>query len=460
MSGPELSSGLRVRHLTMMGLGSAIGAGLFVGSGKSIAAAGPGVLVSYALAGAVVVAVMFLLGEMASARPSSGAFSTYAQEGIGKWAGFAVGWTYWFMLIMVLGVELLAASAIISSWVALPQWLLSLGLIALFAAVNLVGVKHFGELEFWFAAIKVAAIIGFLVIGILAVAGVINAPDGTGVSRLFSGEGGFFPTGASGVAVGLLAVMFAFGGIEIITIAAAEASEPHESIRKATVSIVGRVLAFYVGSAFIMLCIVPWNDPQLAQGSFVAVLDALNMPASSGIMEVVIVIALLSAFNAQIYGTSRMAYSLAQRGEGPRSLLRVNRSGVPVLAVMVSVFFSVVAVIAHMFEPEMAGILLDAVGATLLIIWAFIAVSQIRLRPKYEHQGLLRLKTWGHPWLGIVTICAIIAFAVLMLFDASSRQNLLLACGIFAVTIVIYFVRSSLGKGSSVDKAEADALRH
>ncbi|MFD2841241.1 amino acid permease [Populibacterium corticicola] len=452
MSKSNLSAGLKVRHLTMMGLGSAVGAGLFVGAGQSIATAGPGVLVSYALAGLVVVSVMFMLGEMASAKPSSGAFSTYAEEGVGKWAGFAVGWIYWFMLIMVLGVEILAATSIMATWTPVPQPVIALVLIALFAAVNLIGVRQFGEMEFWFAAIKVAAIIAFLVIGALALIGVLNAPEGAGLSRLFNGEGGFFPTGASGVAAGLLAVMFAFGGIEIITIAAAEATNPQDSISRATFSIIGRILFFYLGSVFIILTVLSWNDPAIAdKGAFVAVLEAINVPGAAKVMEVIIVIALLSAFNAQIYGTSRMAYSLSERGEGNRVLLAVSKNGVPYVAVLVSVFFAVLAVILHMVEGEMAGILLDAVGASLLIIWFFIAFSQIRLRPKYEEQGLLRLRTWAHPWLGIGTMMAIAAFGILMLFNETGRRNLLLALVIFIVIVGIYVIKQATSRRDRVD---------
>ncbi len=452
MSKSNLSAGLKVRHLTMMGLGSAVGAGLFVGAGQSIAAAGPGVLVSYALAGLVVVCVMFMLGEMASAKPSSGAFSTYAEEGVGKWAGFSVGWIYWFMLIMVLGVEILAATSIMASWMPVPQPLIALVLIALFAAVNLVGVRQFGEMEFWFAAIKVAAIIAFLAIGVLALIGVLNAPEGAGLSRLFNGEGGFLPTGASGVAAGLLAVMFAFGGIEIITIASAEATNPQDSIRRATFSIIGRILFFYLGSVFIILTVLSWNDPAIGEkGAFVAVLEAINVPSAAKVMEVIIVVALLSAFNAQIYGTSRMAYSLSERGEGNKALLAVSKNGVPYVAVLVSVFFAVVAVVLHMVEGEMAGILLDAVGASLLIIWFFIALSQVRLRPKYEEQGLLRLRTWAHPWLGIGTMGAIIAFGILMLFNETGRRNLLLALVIFAVIVGIYAIKQATSRRARVD---------
>lgn len=308
MSDQSLRHGLKVRHLTMMGLGSAIGAGLFVGSGNAIQSAGPAVLVSYIVAGVVVVIIMSLLGELASARPSSGAFSTYAEQGIGRWAGYAVGWAYWFMLIMVLGVEILAATTIMAGWINIPQWLIAGVLIALFAAVNLVGVRQFGELEFWFAAIKVAAIIGFLVVGVLIVTGVISAGPNVGVGQLVAGDGGFAPRGAAGVAAGLLAVMFAFGGIEIITIAAAEATNPQSAIRRATISIMWRILFFYIGSVVVMLAVVPWNDPQFEQGGFVAVLNRANIPYASGLMEAVIVVALLSAFNAQLYATSRMAF--------------------------------------------------------------------------------------------------------------------------------------------------------
>lgn len=453
MSSSQLSHGLKVRHLTMMGLGSAIGAGLFVGTGQAISTAGPAVIISYLLAGAMVIVVMMLLAEMAAAMPSSGAFSTYAEKGVGRWAGFAVGWSYWFMLIMVLGVEILAATQIISGWFpAMPQWVTATSLVLLFAVVNLAGVKNFGEMEFWFAAIKVAAIIAFLVIGVLLVVGVIPGPDGMGLQKLFSGEGGFAPRGVSGIAAGLLAVMFAFGGIEIITIAAAEATNPSDSIKRATSSIMWRILVFYVGSILVMLMVLPWNDPALVEGSFVAVLNVAQIPGAAFVMEFVIVVALLSAFNAQIYGTSRMAFSLSQRGDGARALLKVSKTQVPYVAVLVSVFFALVAVGLNALDTQgsVMGILLDAVGATLLIIWGFIAVAQIRMRRGLEASGQLKLRTPWHPYLGFGAIGAIGAFSVLMLFDPVGRRNLLLTLSIFAVIVVIYFARQAiLGKDSN-----------
>ncbi|WP_435299914.1 amino acid permease [Timonella sp. A28] len=461
MADAHLSHGLKVRHLTMMGLGSAIGAGLFVGTGKAISAAGPAVLISYAIAGLVVVIVMSLLGEMAAAMPSSGAFSTYAEKGIGNWAGFAIGWTYWFMLIMVLGVEILAATTIISTWApSISPWIIASTLIALFTVINLFGVKQFGEMEFWFALIKVLAIIAFLVVGVLLIAGIISGPDGMGLSRLIEGPGGFFPTGASGVAAGLLAVMFAFGGIEIITIAAAEATNPQDSIKRATASIMWRILVFYVGSVLVMLMVLPWNDPDLAEGSFVAVLNVAHIPGASGIMEGVIVVALLSAFNAQIYATSRMAYSLSERGVGPKALMKVSGRNVPLIAVLISVFFSYVAVIAHTLDSSgtVMVTLLDAVGACLLIIWFFIALAQIRLRKTFERDGKLHMRTWLHPWLGIFVMFMLVGFGILMLFDDVGRKNLLFGVAIFCTVVVVYFVRRIFTKGTTPqDGLEAPA---
>lgn len=460
MSSPQLSHGLKVRHLTMMGLGSAIGAGLFVGTGQAISTAGPAVIVSYLLAGAMVIIVMMLLAEMAAAMPSSGAFSTYAEKGVGRWAGFAVGWSYWSMLIMVLGVEILAATQIIAGWFpSLPQWAVATVLVLVFAAINLAGVKNFGEMEFWFASIKIAAIIAFLVVGVLLVTGVIAGPEGMGITKLFSGEGGFAPRGMSGVAAGLLAVMFAFGGIEIITIAAAEATNPADSIKRATSSIMWRILVFYVGSVLVMVMVLPWNDPALVEGSFVAVLNVASIPGAATIMEIVIVIALLSAFNAQIYGTSRMAFSLSERGDGAHLLLKVSKTRVPYVAVLVSVFFALVAVGLNAldFEGSVMGILLDAVGATLLIIWVFIAIAQIRMRPAFEAAGTLKLKTFWHPYLGYLAITSIGSFGILMLFDPDGRRNLLLAVGIFVVFVGVFFLRRAiLGKDS--DRLKGDRL--
>ncbi|WP_407344908.1 amino acid permease [Pengzhenrongella phosphoraccumulans] len=438
----QLGTGLKVRHLTMMGLGSAIGAGLFLATGIGIRTAGPAILVSYVLAGVLVALVMRMLAEMAAALPSSGSFSTYAEEGIGRWAGFTLGWVYWFTLIMVLGVELTGASALIHGWApGVPQWVVALALIGFFAVVNLVGVRSFGEFEFWFAALKVAAIVIFLVVGLLLVFGLLPGTTPVGLTNLL-GEGGFAPNGLGQVATGLLVVVFAFGGIEIVTIAAAESDDPQRSIAAAARSVVWRILLFYVGSVAIMVFVLPWNSPALLAGPFVAVLELAGIPGLALMMEVVVVVALMSAFNANVYGTSRMAFSLAQRGDGPRGLLRVSRHDVPIAAVLVSVVFALISVLLNWLLPEqLLGLLLNAVGSSLIVIWIVIAISQLRLRRRLEAEGLLTVRMWCFPYLSWLTLGLLVALVGLMLTDDGARPQVFATAVLVAVVVGIYFAR-------------------
>ncbi|OXM20369.1 amino acid transporter [Rhodococcus erythropolis] len=427
----------------MMGLGSAIGAGLFLGTGVGIAKAGPAVLISYILAGAVVVFVMRMLGEMGAAIPASGSFSHYARLGIGEWAGFVMGWLYWFMLIMVLGAEITGASAIVNDWVpSIPQWVVALVFVVFFAVVNLAKVSNFGEFEFWFAAIKVTVIIAFLVIGVLLVFGILPDTDPVGTSNLF-GQGGFMPNGLSGIAAGLLVVAFAFGGIEIVTIAAAESENPERSIAVAVRSVVWRISVFYIGAISIMVLVLPWNDPELESGPFVAVLNKANIPGVAGFMELVVVVALLSAFNANIYGTSRMAFSLSRRGDGPAFMAKLSSTGVPTNAVLLSVFFGFVSVLLNWLLPDdLLGILLNAVGAALLVIWIFIVVSHLRLRKQLEASGKLTVRMWLFPYLSYATLAMLGVFVVLMLFDADARAQLISTTVLFLVIAALGFLNA------------------
>jgi aromatic amino acid permease len=458
---PEpLKHGLQTRHLTMMGLGSAIGAGLFLGSGVGIATAGPAVLISYAIAGVLVVLVMRMLAEMAAALPASGSFSVYAETALGRWAGFLLGWLYWFMLIMVLGVEITGVAEIVSGWwPAFPQWGVAAVVVAVFAAVNLVGVRNFGEAEFWFALIKVAAIVAFLVVGVLIVVGVI--PVAGSVMGDWAAHGGFAPAGWAGIAAGLLTVVFAFGGIEIVTIAAAEARDPATAVVRSTRTILWRILAFYIGSVAIMVALIPWDDADALASPFVAVLEMAGFDGAARLMEVVVVVALLSAFNANIYGTSRMLFSLAGRGDAPRAARKISARGVPWVAVCVSVAFGVVAVLLNWLAPAtLLTVLLNAVGAVLLVVWVLVAVSQLRLRPRLEAAARERgepmvLRAWGYPWLTWATLAALAALFLLMLSDDAARAQLTATAGVVAVILAAYgvlrAVRRRRGEDADVD---------
>lgn len=379
----ELGTGLKSRHLTLMGLGTAVGAGLFLGVGVGIRAAGPAILVAYAIAGLIVIAVMRMLGEMAAAHPSSGSFATYGRMAFGHWAGFLLGWLYYFLLIMACGAELTGASAMMASWFDVPQWVPGLTVVVILTAVNLAQVKGFGEFEYWFAMIKIAVIIGFLIIGVLLWLGVLPASGFVGFDNVR--ESGFAPNGIAGIAAGLLAVAFAFGGIEVVTIAAAESENPADNVKRAVNSIIWRIAVFYLGSVAVITLLLPYASidgaDSAADSPFTAVLDMANIPGAAAFMEVVIVLALLSAFNAQIYGTSRLAYQQALEGDAPKWMAKTNANNVPMNSVLISVFFAFVAVGLQWWNPPgMIDFIMSATGGCLIVTWIMITLSFSTLR--------------------------------------------------------------------------------
>ncbi|WP_328970449.1 amino acid permease [Streptomyces sp. NBC_00239] len=439
-----LSHGLKQRHLTMLGLGGVIGAGLFVGSGAGISVAGPGIIVSYLLAGTLAMLVMRMLGEMSAAMPASGSFSVHAERALGRWAGFSVGWLYWFLLVVVLAVEATGAAKIANGWLpGVPQWTWVLIFMVVFTVSNLAAVRNFGEFEFWFAALKVGAIVLFLVLGGLAIAGLLPDTDPIGLANL-TGQGGFLPHGWSGVISGVLAVVFAFGGLEVVTIAAAESDDPARAVARAVRSAVWRILFFYVGSMLVIVTLLPWNTAKPDESPYVAVLDSIGVGSAGQIMNVVVFVALLSALNANLYGSSRMVFSLAERGEAPQALLKVSGGGVPRRAVFASVAFGFVSVVLNLLWPETVFLyMLNAVGAVLLFVWALIAVSQLMLRRRIERETPERLvlRMWAFPYLTWAALAAMAVVLVLMLFDDSARPQLLWSGGATAAVLAVAFVR-------------------
>ncbi|MDF3291234.1 amino acid permease [Streptomyces silvisoli] len=439
-----LSAGLKQRHLTMLGLGGVIGAGLFVGSGAGIAVAGPGIVVSYLIAGLLAMLIMRMLGEMSAAMPASGAFSVHAERAFGRWAGFTVGWLYWFMLVVVLAVEATGAATIASGWLpVVPQWAWVLLFMVVFTTANLTAVKNFGEFEFWFAALKVGAIVLFLALGLLAVLGLLPDTHAVGLANL-TGRGGFLPNGWSGVVSGVLAVVFAFGGLEVVTIAAAESDDPARAVGRAVRSAVLRIAVFYIGSMLVVVTLLPWTSIKPGASPYVAVLDRIGVPAAAQIMNVVVFVALLSALNANLYGASRMVFSLAERGEAPRGLLKVTGGGVPRRAVLASVAFGFVSVLLNLIWPHSVFLyLLNAVGAVLLVVWGLICGSQLRLRRRIEREAphTLSLRMWAFPYLSWAALLGMLAVLALMLGDPGSRPQVLWSAVATGVVLLAAGVR-------------------
>ncbi|MFI6933140.1 amino acid permease [Streptomyces sp. NPDC050287] len=453
--GGGLQAGLKSRHLSMIAIGGVIGAGLFVGSSTGIATAGPGILLSYALVGTLVVLVMRMLGEMSAANPTSGSFSAHADRALGRWAGFSIGWLYWFFWVVVLAVEATAGAKILEGWIpAVPQWGWALIVMVVLTATNLVSVGSYGEFEFWFAGIKVVAIGAFIVVGGLAVFGVLPGVDSdkAGLGNL-SAHGGFLPNGPGAILTGVLLVVFSFMGSEIATLAAGESEDPQRAVTKSTNSIIWRIGVFYLGSIFVVVTLLPWDDKSIAdKGSYVAALDSLGIAHAGQIMNFIVLTSVLSCLNSGLYTASRMAFSLGERGDAPNAFARVNSRGVPMAAILASVVFGFVAVFFNYLSPDTIFLfLVNSSGAVALFVWLVICFSQLRMRKiiQAEAPEKLVVRMWLYPYLTWATAALIVFVLGYMLTDTEhdGRTTVLLSLLVAAIVLVIAVVKERVRAG-------------
>ncbi|AJZ93274.1 gamma-aminobutyrate transporter [Pseudomonas simiae] len=437
-SSNDLEQGLKPRHVTMLSIAGVIGAGLFVGSGHAIAAAGPAVLLAYAAAGTLVVLVMRMLAEMAVASPDTGSFSTYADRAIGHWAGFTIGWLYWWFWVLVIPLEANAAATILHAWFPdIAIWVFTLVITLLLTATNLFSVKNYGEFEFWFALIKVVAIVGFVILGLAAIFGFLPTSQVSGVSHLFDTQG-FMPNGMGAVLAAILTTMFSFMGTEIVTIAAAESKNPGQQITKATNSVIWRIGLFYLLSIFIVVSLVPWNDPTLAAvGSYQTVLERMGIPNAKLIVDLVVLVAVTSCLNSALYTASRMLFSLGRRGDAPAVAQRTNKSGTPYWAVLLSTGAAFLAVFANYVAPAAVfEFLLASSGAIALLVYLVIAVSQLRMRQKRTAAGeKIVFKMWLFPGLTYAVMVFIVGTLTIMLFQEAHRIEII-ATGVLSLLVV------------------------
>ncbi|PYE86863.1 amino acid permease [Phyllobacterium leguminum] len=446
-SAPELSAelhhGLKPRHITMIAMGGVIGAGLFVGSGAVIRSVGPAAFITYALTGLMIVMVMRMLGEMAIANSVEGSFSRYARLALGDWAGFTVAWLYWYFWVIVVGAEAVAGAGILQKWMPdVPLWAAALGLIVVMTATNLYSVRSFGEFEYWFSSIKVAAIVAFLALGVSYVFGLW---PGEPMSFLnIDPAGGFLPHGPGAIFTGIAIVVFSMVGVEIATVAAAEAKDPERAVVQATRSVVIRILIFYVGSILLLTTILPWNSLAPNTSPFVAALDKMNIPFGGDAMNFVVLTAVLSCLNSGLYTASRMLFVLAKRGDAPAWLAKTSAKGVPIRTILASTLVGYVAVIAAYLAPDTIFLfLLNSSGAIMLFVYMFITVSQLILRPRTPPERL-KVKMWFHPWLSLATFAGMAAIIVMMLLEQGTRSQVTLSLLSAAAIIAIWFVRSKL----------------
>lgn len=423
----------------MISLGGIIGAGLFVGSSAAIAAVGPAVIVSYLLAGVLMLFVMRMLAEMVTAYPEIGSFTEYTRLGLGHWAGFVSGWLYWYFWVIVVGIEAIAGAKVLHAWIALPVWQIGLLLLVALTLVNLASSRAFGEFEFWFASIKVAAIVAFILI---AAAYAFGLTSGAGPQfGNLTAHGGFAPFGWVSVLSGVTTVIFALCGAEIATIAAAESNASSRVISQMTFTLVIRVILFYVLSMLLIVAIVPWNEIAPGVSPFVVALDRLHVPGAATLMSFIVLTAVLSCLNSGLYVTSRVLFTLSCHRDAPQSMVALSSRRVPARAILIGTSFGYLAVIASILSPEVVfAFLVNASGAIMLIIYLLVALAQIRLRRRLEQQepARLTLKMWGHPWLSGAVIVAISAVLIAMAFvpDLASQLYASLACT--AVVVIAY----------------------
>lgn len=442
----------------MIALGGVIGAGLFVGSGVVVKAAGPAAILSFMITGLLVVLVMRMLGEMAVALPAVGSFYEYARLAFsdrprfGELAGFVTGWMYWYFWVIVVAQEAIAGAGLVRFWLPTePVWFISLALLLLLTVTNLFSVKSYGEFEFWLASIKIAAIVVFLVLAGMYVLGLwpVATP---GLANLTAHDG-FAPHGILPIITGAVTATGFYFGAEVVAIAAAEAAEPAKAVAKATNSVVTRVLIFYVGSIFLVVCLVPWNSLGI-NTPYVSAVRAMGIPAAAQIMNAVVLTAVLSALNSGLYASSRMLFALTRRGDAPSGLAKLSRNGVPIRAILLGTLFGYVAVIMSYVSPgTVFAFLTNSYGTVAIFVYLLIAISELRLRARLEREDPARLgiRMWAYPYLTYLAIAGMIGIVVAMAFIPDQRTPLLF--GVISLGLLLIGFGARLHFGTRPDIA-------
>ena len=426
----------------MITLGGIIGASLFVGSGNVVRSVGPAAVLSYLFGGLLVFLAMRMLGEMAAARPVVGSFMEYAREGLGDWAAYIVGWLYWYFWVGVIAFEAVVGGSILNGWFpGIPNWLFSVLLLLVFTATNLISLRSFGEVEFWLASVKVLAIVVFLGIGTLYIFG-LWPKSHFSIPNLWQ-HGGFAPHGIWPIVTGVALVIFSYFGTEIAVMAAAESVDPAKGVRQATSTVIWRILLFFVGGVLIIVTVVPWNQlPNPKEiAPFAYIFGLFGLPGATVVMTAVILTAVCSVLNSGLYSAARMFGALADDGFAPGIVAKRAR-GVPYVAVLASTLGGYAAVFVNFAAPA-TGIfdfIMNSAGLVALFVYAFIALTQMRLRDKMtpEQRDALKLKMWLHPWLAILVIAAVIGVVVVMLFDEAGRVQVWTSLISVAVLIVFW----------------------
>ena len=436
-----LSRSLRPRHVSMITIGGIIGAGLFVVSGAAISAVGPAVIFTYAITGTLLLLIMRMLGEMAVAMPKVRSFTEFTREGLGNWAGFSVGWLYWYFWVIVIPIEAMAGAGILTHWLPYPAWAIGSILMALMTFVNLMSARSYGEFEFWFSSIKIAAIIVFIAL-CAAFAFGITSHQGLTFGNLVN-NGGFAPHGIGAIFAAVTTVFFTMMGAEIVTVAAAESAEPAKAVANMTSSVIWRIVIFYILSIFLIVSVIDWRIIKPPASPFTLALDAMNIPLASTIMSAIILTAVLSCLNSAFYVASRVLFVLAEKGDAPRWLIKTIARRVPARSVMLGSIAGFAGIWLREASPDRVfAFLVNASGALIVLIYMMIAISHVRLRFARERAGIPQptLKMWLFPWASYLAIGAMGCVLVAMATSPEHIDELWASAISVALTLAAYFL--------------------
>ena len=454
---PELSRSLESRHITMISIGGMIGAGLFVSSSAAIAATGPAIVVSYLITGALVLLVMRMLGEMAMTLPKVRSFTEFARAGLGNWGGFVAGWLYWYFWMIVVPVEAIAGANILHNWFGAhgpSPLVLGLLLMGVMTAVNLMSARSYGEFEFWFASIKVAAILVFIALAAAYACG-FTAPAGSTFGNL-SAFGGFMPKGFTAVLSGAVTVYFSLTGAEITTIAAAESKEPARAVARMSSTVIVRILTFYAGSVFLIVSVVPWINVKVGESPFTLALMTMRFGWASVAMSAIILTAVLSCLNSAFYVCSRVLFVLAEHGDAPQFLVKLNERRVPTRSVWMGSIAGVLGIFAATAHSQAVfAFLVNASGALIVFIYMMIVVAHLRVRRAREASGAPRpaLEMWLFPWANYAALGGMAAVLIAMALMPDMQRDLKVSVLSFAVALAAFFLVNSRRRARALGSA-------
>lgn len=445
----QLQRGLEQRHITLMSLGATIGVGLFLGSATAIQLAGPAILISYIVGGIAIFIIMRALGEMAVHNPVSGSFSRYAKDYLGPLAGYITGWNYWFLWVVTCMAEITAVGVYMKMWYPdTAPWIWALAALVIMTLVNLIAVKAYGEFEFWFALIKIIAILAMIFVGLgVILFGLGNGGVAVGISNLWS-NGGFAPNGVTGIFMSLQMVMFAYLGVEMIGVTAGEAKNPKTVIPKAIDTVFWRILLFYVGALFVIMSIYPWNEIGANGSPFVLMFEKIGIGPATGIINFVVLTAALSSCNSGIFSTGRMLFNLAEQKQAPNSFASISRTGVPSKAIIFSAFLLLVGVVLNYLVPEKVFIWVTSISTFGAVwTWGIILLSQLKFRKTLTKGEVSRLsyKALFYPVGSYLALAFLVLVLGLMAYFPDTRIALIVG-PIWIIGLVFVYYKKGFHK--------------